>query len=412
MPASSILLLDADATAAATISSALTSAGYLVSTVDDADDAFRQAPGHNLIIVDIVPGVRTVVDVCQEIRRTPSLAAIPILCISQTDDVEERIRFLETGADDVMARPFDARELEARIEALLVRFARTKQLAPVFATGGGTVGGSRRRIIGVFSPKGGAGTTTIATNVAMLQAQKHPDTVVVIDLDLQFGQVVTHLNVEPSQTLLDLVRDDTAMREAELMRTYATRHDAGLHVLAAPPAPEFAELITPTHVNRILSIILETYDTVVVDAGSTLDERAISVFEHAETIIIPVQPEIPALKTVHSLLDYFSETTSIGAKSLFVLNNTFAKEILRQGDVESALGTKITAELPYDPLLYLKAVNAGIPLVVGAPKSIPAERFGKLATTLFGLEEPETNGTGPALEPVRRGGLMARLRRS
>src|SRR3954471_17890371 len=171
VPASSILLLDADATAAATISSALTSAGYLVSTVDDADDAFRQAPGHNLIIVDIVPGVRTVVDVCQEIRRTPPLDAVPILCISQTDDVEERIRFLEAGADDVMAKPFDGRELEARVEALLLRFQRSKDLAPALPISG-TMLPKLHRVVAVFSPKGGVGTTTIATNIAMTQAQR------------------------------------------------------------------------------------------------------------------------------------------------------------------------------------------------------------------------------------------------
>ena len=85
-------------------------------------------------------------------------------------------------------------------------------------------------------------------------------------------------------------------------------------------------------------------------------------------------PEIAALKAVHSLLDYLTDTGSVGAKALFVLNNMFAKEILRLRDVESALGTKISADLPYDPFLYLKAVNEGIPVVRGAPRTPPAEQ--------------------------------------
>ena len=61
------------------------------------------------------------------------------------------------------------------------------------------------------------------------------------------------------------------MREPELLRTYAMRHDSGLHVLAAPAAPEAAETITDAHVERILTTVLEAYDMVVVDAG--LDAR-------------------------------------------------------------------------------------------------------------------------------------------
>ena len=86
------------------------------------------------IAIDAVDPPRKATDVCAEIRRTPALAAIPVLCIFQKDDVEERVLFLEVGADDVIARPFDPRELEARVEGLLVRFKRTRDLAP--QTGG------------------------------------------------------------------------------------------------------------------------------------------------------------------------------------------------------------------------------------------------------------------------------------
>ena len=410
MPSSSIVLLDAVATEAENITSILTGIGYSVTNTADANEALTRAPEHNLVIVDIVPEGRTSADVCQEIRQTPALAAIPVLCISQTDNVEERIRFLEAGADDVMAKPFDARELEARVEALLLRFARTKDLSPVYSSAGITIH-PQRRIIAVFSPKGGVGTTTIATNLAMVQATQHPDGVVLVDLDLQFGQVATHLNLESRQTLTDLIRDDAALREAELLRTYATRHDSGLHVLAAPPSPAFSELVTPDHVDKILSVILETYDSVVVDAGSALDERTMTVFEHADNIVLPVNPEIGALKAVHALIEYLNETTSMGTKTSFVVNGLFAREIVRLRDVESFLGTKVTAELPYDPFLYLKAVNEGIPVVTGAPKSAPALSFTRLAEQVFGPTEMPTNGTGPDRD-ARRGGLLGRLRRS
>jgi pilus assembly protein CpaE len=242
----------------------------------------------------------------------------------------------------------------------------------------------------------------------MVMAARRPDRVVLIDLDLQFGQAATHVNLEPNQTLADVVRDDAALREPELLRTYAMRHDSGLHVLAAPPSPELSELIEPRHVNAILETILGTYDTVVVDGGSTLDERTMAVFEHADSVIIPVYPEIAALKAVHALLDYLAEAGSVGAKTTFVLNNCFAREILKLRDIESALGTKIGAELPYDGFLYLKAVNEGVPIVVGAPRSAPAERLSRLAALAFGLD----GATAVASVPEkRRSGLGALLRR-
>src|SRR5439155_16020497 len=207
LPASTILLIDADPAFAETISKALTSVGYSVTVSPDPAEALPKVSDHRLVIVDVIAGERTGVDVCREIRETPSMASIPVLCVGQTDDVEDRIRFLEAGADDVMARPFDARELEARVQALMLRFQRSKDIGAVISPDGVMVA-QVRRTIAVHSPKGGVGTSTVATNIAMAAAQRKPDRVVVVDLDLQFGQVATYLNVEPRQTLADVVRDE------------------------------------------------------------------------------------------------------------------------------------------------------------------------------------------------------------
>ena len=124
----------------------------------------------------------------------------------------------------------------------------------------------------------------------------------------------------------------------------------------------------------------------VIDTGSWLDERTMTAFERAESVIFPVCPEIGALKALHGLLEYLNEAGSVAAKSTFVLNNQFAREILKLRDVENALGTKVTSELPYDPFIYLKAVNEGVPVVLGAPRSIAADRFEQLAAAAFGAD--------------------------
>jgi pilus assembly protein CpaE len=400
VPASAILLLEHDVPSAELIQRSLTPGGATVTVMADAAAVIAAAPEHTLVIIDVTDPSTTAADVCRELRSKLELASIPVLCITQTDDVEERIRFFEAGADDVIAKPFDARELEARVEALSVRFNSSRELTPLLTSETGQNPG--RTLVAVYSPKGGAGTTTLATNVATVMAERRPGRVAIIDLDLQFGQVATHLNVRPRQTVADLSRDDQSRRDVELIRTYAALTGYGLSVFAAPASPELAETITTAHVEEMLSTICAAYENVVVDAGSYLDERSMLVLERAEGVVIPIYPDIAALKAVHVLIDYLNETGTIVSKTSFILNNLFAREILKLRDVESGLGAKVALDLPYDPFLYQKAVNEGIPLVRGAAKTAIAERLAQIAALAFDEQGTPVLAGGPVLIEDRK----------
>jgi len=401
----SILLLSAVAEAAAPMAAALRASGHDVTTLADAAEAIRRAGEFTLVTIDAVDPPRTSIEVCAEIRRTPSLSAIPVLCVSQTDDVEERVRFLEAGADDVIARPFDDRELEARVEGLLIRFRRSRDLAPL--TGGDTPVAGRRRLIACFSPKGGVGTTTIAVNVATALAQLSPRQVAIIDLDVDFGQVATHLNVKARLTIADLAADEGGIVEPELFRTYAENVEPGLDVIAAPATPEAGRLITADLVQQILAVGLVAYGTLVVDAGSTLDERSLAILDRAEAVIVPISPEIGALKALHGLLEYLTDEGAVPVKSTFVLNHLFARDMLSMRQIENSIAAKVDAELPYDAGLYLKAVNEGVPVLRGAPASAPARALARLAALTAGTDE-----TGNGVHDAKRGGgILGGLRR-
>jgi pilus assembly protein CpaE len=405
VPPTPVLLVEADPDAGAAIEAALAAAGHPVSRVASAADALHAAAGAGLVVIDVLPEGESAVELCREIRRTPALAAVAVMCIAQSDDVEERIRFLEAGADDVVVRGFDARELEARVEALILRFQRSRRPEALLDRAADR---PEQRTVVVFSPKGGVGTTTIATNVAVAAAARTPDRVCLVDLALQFGQAATHLNLEPRQTIADLVRDEPALSEPELLRTYALRHDSGCHVLAAPLAPDLADGVTGEHVRRLLATALGTYDRLVVDAGSRLDERTLAALEAASVVILPISAEIAALKALHAFMEFLNETGAAGGPTTFVLNRIFGRDILRPRDIESALGAKIEVELPYDPYLYLKAVNEGEPVVRGAPRSAPAAALTRLAERVFGGDVAEA---APARAATRRGllgGLLGR----
>ena len=242
----------------------------------------------------------------------------------------------------------------------------------------------------------------------MAAAQRKPDQVVIVDLDLQFGQVATYLNVVPRQTLADVVRDDAALREPELLRTYATKHDSGLHVLAAPTGPETAGLISADHVDRILTTLLDSLRPGRDRHRLLLDERTLGAFEHAETILFVVNPDIAALKAMTAL----ARVPQRGRHGRGE-DDVRRERHLCAGDPQTArcrAGARhqVGAELPYDPFLYLKAVNEGVPIVLGAPRSAAAQELVRLSTLAFG---PEDSGVPAPVEERKSGGLFSFRRR-
>ena len=405
MPSSAILLLEADASTADLIRATLEGAGHAVTVVDDPEDAVRLAAEHALIMVDVAAAGESD-GLVSRIRGSAPSGQHLILAVAQGDDIEERIALIEAGSDDVIVKPFDGTELEAKVEALLVRLRRRGDAPGAVGAGLGPAG---RRVVVFFSPKGGAGTTTLAVNVALAMAEERPGRVALVDLDLQWGQVSTHLDLRPKATIAELTRDAQAIDEPSLIRTYMEHKEPGLDVLCAPLSPENGSLVTAEHVTALTAGLRTTYDLVVIDAASTLDERSHAAFEAADVVVFTACPEISALKALHTLLESLSETGAAVGKTLFVLNHVFGREMLKLQDIENSLVAKITLEIPHEPVLYLKAVNEGIPVVRGAPKSAPAERLRRLAALLAGATESGT-GKAPA-EAAKSRGLGGILKR-
>jgi pilus assembly protein CpaE len=398
----SILILAPDRSAAGPLAEPLAAAGHGVTVVSTIADLTKAAAGYSLIVIDRVAAPATPAEAIAGLKGNESTAILPVLAVAQTAGIDEQIALLEAGADEVITRPFASAEVVARIEAMTLSMA--GPAGPASRRGIGDPHG--KRAITVFSPKGGVGTTTIATNLALLAAERHRNRALLMDLDLSFGQVASHLNLQPRQTLLDLTRDEAALHDADQFRTYTIQLATGLHVLAAPPSPSLASLVRSEHIDLAIARALEAYDVVVVDSGTAMDDRHAGVYSRSDTVLIPVVPEIPALNAVRLLLDLLSETGSLGAQTLFVLNNAFARDLLKRTDIEAAIGAKIGAELPYDPIVYLKAVNEGVPVVLGAPKSVPAERFRALADVVLGAVAAEPSVAEPPKKEKR--GLFGR----
>jgi pilus assembly protein CpaE len=330
---------------------------------------------------------------------------VPILAISSSDDVEERIRLLEAGADDVMIRPVDEQELDARVSSLDLRHRRSKELR-----GSTLVAATRRpgrRLVVVYSPKGGVGTTTVAVNVALAIAARMPDAAAIVDMTPIGGHVATHLDIRPKLTIADLMRDSQGLISPEVLRTtYLTRHERGVHVLAGSTAPTTAPLMTGEQATKTLEGLLGAVPNVVADLGSQLDDRVVSSLEAADDVVIVVTPDFPALKATHAFFEYLNTNGTHVPEPTIVVNEIYALQTLTPGDIENALGRRVAIRIPYDPLLYLRAANQGTPVFAAAPTSQPARRYDQLAAILLGEDAPV------AVTEQRRRGLAGIFGRS
>ncbi len=408
MPSNPILICARGAELRTDLETALSSAGYATTTVTTPADAVAAMRGRPIHLI-VAEGLATSGAIASLRTAGDGGSITPILVVAPAHDVEARIAFLEAGADDVIPGTFSHNELEARVMALLIRAGKVR---PELASHGG-----RADIISFFSPKGGVGTTTLAVNAAVLLAgggtadsdrggsarrgaapRAAPDPsgngsepgqrVLLIDLDLQFGQVATHLNLNPRYDIAGLASDDQALADAELARAYLTIHTSGVAVLAAPPRPEADFRVTLEHLEQIIDILRPGFDHVVVDLGSRLDPRSLWMLEQSDVHVFVLFPEIAALRSMSLLNAFLVETTPLQAKSLLVINHVLPTELLKARDVENLLRAKPAAEIPYVEVEMMRAVNEGVPIVIGRPASPATIALRRLAQATMGIQTP------------------------
>ncbi|MGH2483785.1 MAG: AAA family ATPase [Candidatus Limnocylindria bacterium] len=322
--------------------------------------------------------------------------SVPILVVAPYGDVEARIAFLEAGADDVIESGFARRELDSRVHAMLIRAG---AVAPDPTTPG------TGQLIAFLSPKGGVGTTALAVNCAALlpsggSGEVPGARVVLVDLDLQFGQVATHLNLTPKLDFARLADDDDAQTDPEALAAYLTPHGSGLMVLASPTSPDSAARISVEDVEQVIGTLRSVFDFVVVDCGTRLDPRTIWVLEQAQANVFVVFPELGALRAMNDLIHFLGEAAILQGRTHFVVNHLSARELLKTRDVENLLRSRPTAEIPYADVDMGRSVNEGSPIVLSKPSSPVGLAIQRLTAALVGAELRSTSKPSKERRPL------------
>jgi pilus assembly protein CpaE len=238
-----------------------------------------------------------------------------------------------------------------------------EQTPPQPAPASRTVSG---RVVTVFSAKGGCGKTTLATNLAAALADRGRREVVLLDLDLAFGDVAIALQLFPAHTIADAVPIAESL-DTETINTILTPHSPGLTALVAPVDPGSGESVPPSLVTRIIDLLRAQYDYVVVDTPPAFDEQVLAAFDASDVVALIATLDVPALKNLKLTLETLELLQYQRDKWRVVLNRADSKVGLSLNEVEKTLRTEISAHIPSSRDVP-SAINRGVPIMLDDPK--------------------------------------------
>lgn len=222
----------------------------------------------------------------------------------------------------------------------------------------GAAGG---RVIAVMSPKGGVGKTTITTNLAVGLGKISPMSVVVLDLDLQFGDVASGLMLEPERTLADAVAG-SAVQDTMVLKSYLTLHPAGIYALCAPLNPAHADQISGDQVRHLISQLSSEFQYVVVDTAPGLGEHVLATLDEATDAVWICGMDIPSIRGLRTGFSILTELDLLPENRHVVLNFADRKSGLTLQDVEATIGCPVDVVLPRSRAVPF-STNKGIPLL-------------------------------------------------
>ena len=277
---------------------------------------------------------------------------------------------MRAGIRDILSPASDPSQIRVLLERACQSFAsRHRSQVPKQPGDPGTPGPPKGLVIGVFSPKGGVGKTTIATNIAIGLGKIAPMSVVIVDLDLQFGDVASGLYLNPEHTVTDAV-SPAAAHDSLVLKAFLAVHPGSIYALCAPQSPVEADEITPEQISRLLEQLAEEFQYVVVDTAPGLPEIGLAAMEQCTDVVWVSGMDIPSVRGLRSGLDVLRQLNILPETRHVVLNMADAKAGLTVQDVESTIGAPVDVNIPRSRAVAF-STNRGIP-VLQEPLKDPA----------------------------------------
>ncbi|HKY13762.1 MAG TPA: AAA family ATPase [Microthrixaceae bacterium] len=252
-----------------------------------------------------------------------------------------------------------------------------------------------QRIITVLSPKGGAGKTTMATNLAVGLARDNPGQVVLVDLDIQFGDVASALRITPEHTVADAVALGGRL-DLTTLKVFLSPHSSGLFVLCAPESLVAADDITPDHLKPILTLLAEQFPYVIIDTPAGIRDDTMAALDLSTDFMLVCSTEVPAVKGLQRQVAAFDTVKLTGQRRIFVVNRANARVGLSVADIEATIGLSVDVEIPSSRAVVV-STNQGQPLISSDSRD-PARRAFEVLVEMFAPPESRStvmsNGNG------------------
>jgi len=340
----------------------------------------------NLIFFHLDPDAEAVMEVIDHVStKYPELA---LIAVSHQTDPEAILAPMRAGCDQFVCEPIDHNDLANAV----ARVASRRLLS-----------NTKSRCICVVGSSGGAGTTSIACNLALEIGNLADRDCALVDLDLQFGDVALNFDCEPRYTIHDLAESGNEL-DRSILATTVTTLPCKVALLSRPDTIEQHEAITPEVIHRVVELMALVYENVVIDVPGRFDIQTIAAMGQADLILIVCQLQVPSLRNAKR---FFETLTRMGVpeeRIEVVINRSDGKSgRLTERDVEETLKKPVFAIIPNDYQFVARSIDFGRPIAALDRNSPVRAAIRKMARKIV---------TGPAVKPPEkeaRKGLFSRL---
>lgn len=370
MPQLSIVIIDNDQKARTAIELALGNKVILAGSAADLISGIGliQAKTPSVVILQVTR-LDTGIEQLKKILAISPHSSIFVTCDEKNPDWI--LGLLRAGAVEFLLRPVVPKELFEALQKVPNKQSLQHPL-PVAQKQG--------KIISVYNPVGGVGTTTVAVNIAATLAAAS-DNVALVDFNLFCGDVASFLDMNPKYTLSS-VTNNVSRLDAQFLRSSMARHKSGIYLLSEPLEVEETLGITADQINQVLTFLKSAFAYVVIDTGGPLFGGNLVTFRDSDHLIFNTVLTLPALKNARRYLIALEKQELDRNSVKIVVNRYLPKSDIKLSDAENVLGTKIFSSIPNEYGNVIDSINQGTPVVNLYPQSPLTVAISKLVSQL------------------------------
>jgi pilus assembly protein CpaE len=371
----SVVISTADSEFRVRITKLLRSSGLSIGLVDERHMGSGAAP--DLAVVDVRTGTSSGLGAVERLRASWPTASI--FAVASTAEPDQILRAMRSGANEFLSCSGPGGEVLALDDAFRAALKRTAERVR------STKDGARSGVtLSFFGAKGGAGTTTLAVNTAIEIARLSKRPTLIIDLHQFLGEVSLFLGVRPRFTLIDAF-DNMHRLDQEFLRELVVRHKSGLDILAGGDQIDRPGTQDSPAFEQLLQLLGQTYDYVVIDAGTLTTPCAdVAVFA-ADTIYLVANPDVASIRNAHRLVDRIGQLGGGKDRLQILLNRMSDQHQIGPKQIETTLGHGIHMAFPSDYSVVAAALNSGVPLSLSNHSELAAQ-FARFTRQIVNLQ--------------------------